>query len=80
MQTHNTEADCWLKYKDYVLDVSDFLAKHEGGKTSISSFCGADITDAFTTKHGSNSEALAEAAELKIGLLTGELEEESPTA
>jgi cytochrome b involved in lipid metabolism len=71
LKAHNSESDCWVLYNDSILDVTGFLSKHEGGKASISSFCGADITSAFSGQHGSNSEAIAEAAELKIGTLVG---------
>eukprot|EP00438_Fugacium_kawagutii_P001610 Skav204364 [mRNA] locus=scaffold866:75148:75544:+ [translate_table: standard] len=42
---HNTDKDCWVIVGDQVLDVTNFLSEHPGGKKSIMMFAGKDATE-----------------------------------
>ncbi|RKP26505.1 FAD binding domain-containing protein [Syncephalis pseudoplumigaleata] len=48
---HNTEKDCWVIVNNQVLDVTDFLADHPGGKKAILLFAGKDATEEFNMLH-----------------------------
>jgi len=48
---HNTEDDCWVIVNGEVLDVTDFLADHPGGKKAILLFAGKDATEEFNMLH-----------------------------
>ena len=48
---HNTDKDCWVIVGDQVLDVTNFLADHPGGKKSIMMFAGKDATEEFDMLH-----------------------------
>lgn len=41
---HNKESDCWVIVNGRVLNVTDFLPDHPGGKKSILLFAGKDAT------------------------------------
>lgn len=51
---HNTEGDCWVIVNGRVLDVTDFLSDHPGGKKAILLFAGKDATEEFNMLHESN--------------------------
>ena len=48
---HNTDKDCWVIVGDQVLDVTEFLSEHPGGKKSIMMFAGKDATEEFDMLH-----------------------------
>ncbi|KAI8988803.1 FAD binding domain-containing protein [Pilobolus umbonatus] len=48
---HNTPEDCWVVVNGEVLDVSDFLADHPGGKKAILIYAGRDATEEFNMMH-----------------------------
>jgi len=48
---HKTEDDCWVAVGGEVLDVTNFLADHPGGKMAIMTFAGKDATEMFEMVH-----------------------------
>jgi flavocytochrome c len=48
---HNTEKDCWVVVNGQVLDVTDFLKDHPGGKKPILIYAGRDATAEFNMLH-----------------------------
>merc|ERR1712151_1302218 len=48
---HNTDTDCWVIVGDNVLDVTNFLKDHPGGKKAIMLFAGKDATEEFDMLH-----------------------------
>lgn len=42
---HNTDKDCWVVVNGQVLDVTDFLKDHPGGKKAIMLYAGRDATE-----------------------------------
>ncbi|KAI9355212.1 FAD binding domain-containing protein [Pilaira anomala] len=48
---HNKADDCWVVVNGEVLDVTDFLADHPGGKKAILIYAGRDATEEFNMMH-----------------------------
>ena len=48
---HNTDADCYLLIKNKVYDVSTYIGKHPGGKSTITNRCGKEVTGIFASIH-----------------------------
>jgi succinate dehydrogenase/fumarate reductase flavoprotein subunit len=48
---HNKPDDCWVIVNGQVLDVTEFLPDHPGGKKAILIFAGRDATDEFNMLH-----------------------------
>ena len=48
---HNTEKDCWVIVAGQVLNVTDFLKDHPGGKKPILLYAGRDATAEFNMLH-----------------------------
>ncbi|OZJ05644.1 hypothetical protein BZG36_01474 [Bifiguratus adelaidae] len=48
---HNTEKDCWVIVNGKVLNVTDFLDEHPGGKKAIMIYAGRDATEEFNMLH-----------------------------
>jgi len=48
---HNTEKDCWVVVNGKVLNVTNFLPEHPGGKKSILLFAGKDASEEFNMLH-----------------------------
>jgi len=48
---HATEKDCWVVVNDEVLDVTEFLPEHPGGKKAILLFAGRDASEEFNMLH-----------------------------
>lgn len=48
---HNTDKDCWVVVNGQVLDVTDFLSEHPGGKKAIMIYAGRDATEEFNMMH-----------------------------
>lgn len=52
---HNTDKDCWVVVNGKVLDVTNFLSDHPGGKMAIMTFAGRDATEEFNMLHEPNT-------------------------
>ena len=48
---HNKADDCWVVVNGDVLDVTDFLDDHPGGKNAILLYAGKDATAEFNMLH-----------------------------
>jgi flavocytochrome c len=48
---HKTAEDCWVVANGLVLDVTEFLPDHPGGKMAIMAFAGRDATEEFNMVH-----------------------------
>lgn len=48
---HNKPDDCWVVVNGEVLDVTDFLPDHPGGKKAILIYAGRDATEEFNMMH-----------------------------
>jgi len=48
---HNKESDCWCVVNGQVLDVTQFLPDHPGGKKAILLYAGRDATEEFNMLH-----------------------------
>eukprot|EP00656_Telonema_subtile_P044328 TRINITY_DN505_c0_g1_i1.p1 TRINITY_DN505_c0_g1~~TRINITY_DN505_c0_g1_i1.p1 ORF type:complete len:628 (-),score=194.36 TRINITY_DN505_c0_g1_i1:260-2143(-) len=48
---HNKADDCWVVVGDQVLNVTEFLPDHPGGKKAILLFAGKDATEEFDMLH-----------------------------
>merc|ERR1712137_245113 len=48
---HNTDKDCWVVVNSQVLDVTEFLADHPGGKRAIMLYAGKDASEEFNMLH-----------------------------
>lgn len=48
---HKGEKDCWVVVNGDVLNVTEFLPDHPGGKMAILSFAGRDATEEFNMVH-----------------------------
>eukprot|EP00434_Breviolum_minutum_P014776 symbB.v1.2.013029.t1/scaffold913.1/size152782/7 len=48
---HNEETDCWVIIGDSVLDVTQYISIHPGGKQAILNLAGGDATEIFDLVH-----------------------------
>lgn len=48
---HNTENDCWVVINGYVLNMTNFLNDHPGGKNAILLYAGKNASDEFNMLH-----------------------------
>merc|ERR1712007_25053 len=48
---HNTDKDCWVAVNGQVLDVTEFLNDHPGGKRAIMLYAGKDASEEFNMLH-----------------------------
>lgn len=48
---HKTESDCWVIVNGQVLDVTEFLPDHPGGKKAILLYAGKDASEEFNMLH-----------------------------
>jgi cytochrome b involved in lipid metabolism len=48
---HNTEKDCWVVVNGQVLDATNFLKDHPGGKKAILIYAGRDASEEFNMLH-----------------------------
>lgn len=48
---HNTESDCWVIVNGQVLNVTEFLPDHPGGKKAILLYAGKDASEEFNMLH-----------------------------
>lgn len=64
---HNKATDCWTIVGKSVYNVTKWIPKHPGGKTTIIGLCGKNGTAKFTAVHGSSAKAKAALRAYKIG-------------
>jgi len=48
---HTTENDCWVVVNGQVLNITNFLPDHPGGKKAVMLFAGKDATEEFNMLH-----------------------------
>ena len=48
---HTKDTDCWVVVNGKVLNVTDFLSEHPGGKEAIMLYAGKDATEEFNMMH-----------------------------
>jgi len=65
---HNKENDCWVVVNGEVLNVTEFMHDHPGGKMAIMTFAGRDATEEFNMVH-EDGVVQKYAAETVIGTL-----------
>lgn len=51
---HNTDGDAWVVVNGKVLDVTNFVDDHPGGKMAIMTFAGRDASEEFNMLHEKN--------------------------
>jgi len=51
---HNNESDCWVVVNNQVLDCTEFMNDHPGGKMAIMTFAGKDASEEFNMVHDKN--------------------------
>ncbi|KAI8338328.1 cytochrome b5-like heme/steroid binding domain-containing protein, partial [Choanephora cucurbitarum] len=51
---HNTQDDCWVIINGEVIDATQFLSEHPGGKQSILVYAGKDASKEFNRIHMPN--------------------------
>lgn len=56
----------WVIFNDYVLDITDYISIHPGGRVVLLSFIGQDISEIFD-KYCHTNKAYEIAIKLKIG-------------
>jgi len=55
IKTHNTASSCWLVIKDKIYDVSLFLNQHPGGVENLTSNCGKEASELFSSIHSNKA-------------------------
>ena len=66
---HNKATDCWTIVGKNVYNVTKWIPRHPGGKSSIIGLCGKNGTAKFTAIHSGSAKAKATLAGYKIGTL-----------
>ena len=51
VSNHNKENDCWVVVNEKVLNLTNFLSDHPGGKKAILLFKGKDASEEFNMLH-----------------------------
>mmetsp|Transcript_3486 Transcript_3486/g.6939 ORF Transcript_3486/g.6939 Transcript_3486/m.6939 type:complete len:620 (-) Transcript_3486:282-2141(-) len=51
---HTAESDCWVAVNGQVLDCTEFMHDHPGGKMAIMTFAGKDASEEFNMVHDKN--------------------------
>ena len=69
VQSANNEQKCWTVIEGSVYDLTDWAAKHPGGKQNILKLCGTDGTSFFNGKHGGQPQPVSTLEGYKIGTL-----------
>lgn len=67
--THKDTTSCWSVVRGSVYELTDWIAKHPGGKGAVLGICGKDGTDKFVGRHGGLENQEAALATLKMGEL-----------
>jgi hypothetical protein len=68
---HNSTTKCWTIIGNKVYDLTQWISRHPGGSSSISSLCGIDGTSRFKNQHGSSGRPNSELNGYYIGDLKG---------
>jgi hypothetical protein len=68
---HSTAADCWSVISGNVYDLTAWIPLHPGGSAVVTSLCGIDGTDAYTSRHQGQREPEQVLARLQVGVLVG---------
>lgn len=69
VSTRNTASECWVAISGNVYDLTRWIAQHPGGSGAITQLCGTDGTQAFTSRHGGQSNPTSTLAGYLIGPL-----------
>ncbi len=64
---HSTESDCYLVINNKVYDASSYIGKHPGGRDTIISNCGKEVTGIFAQIHSNRAWDLL--AKYQIGII-----------
>lgn len=68
--THNSVSSCWVVFRGYVYDISQYLQIHPGGPKTLMDKGGRDMTADFNLAHGEDDYRVASMIEpYKIGRL-----------
>ena len=70
---HNTPADCWVIFQNQVYDITSYVGIHDSQHYFIDSWCGTDITIAYSTKDGQGRDHSAQAHALLQSFYIGDL-------
>lgn len=66
---HASAESCWSVVRGNVYDLTTWIAKHPGGKSSILRMCGTDATASFEGQHGGDARPEQALASFLIGPL-----------
>ena len=69
VSTHYTATDCWSAISGGVYNLTNFISRHEGGRTPIIGLCGIDGTASYLGQHRGESEPTQILAGYRIGAL-----------
>jgi len=54
VSAHDSEKDCWVAVNGEILDCTEFMHDHPGGKMAIMTFAGKDASEEFNMVHDKN--------------------------
>jgi cytochrome b involved in lipid metabolism len=69
VRKHNSSTNCWSVVNRKVYNLTKWIPKHPGGKSTIIGMCGKKASKAFTAQHGGSASAKAALKQYKIGRL-----------
>ncbi|MBN1618426.1 hypothetical protein JW887_03735 [Candidatus Dojkabacteria bacterium] len=75
---HNSESDCWMVFENKVYDLTLYVSSHDR-YMDIRSWCGEDMTEAFTTKDGLGRDHKQSTYSLLDGYYIGDVQESTTT-
>jgi cytochrome b involved in lipid metabolism len=67
----NSNSACWTIVGNKVYDLTQWISRHPGGSSAISSLCGIDGTSRFRGQHGSSGRPNSQLDSYYIGDLKG---------
>ncbi|MFZ1412042.1 MAG: cytochrome b5 domain-containing protein [Micropruina sp.] len=79
VQAHATATDCWTAINGTVYNLTAWPSRHPGGEEAIATLCGIDGTQAYTAKHGSQSNPATALSEFVIGTISGPTTSTTPS-
>jgi cytochrome b involved in lipid metabolism len=68
---NNTASKCWVVVDGSVYDLTQWITKHPGGASAITSLCGKDATASFDGQHGGQARPSSTLNSYFIGQLVG---------
>ena len=68
---NNSPSKCWTIVGNKVYDLTQWITRHPGGSSAISSLCGIDGTSRFRGQHGSSGRPNSQLDSYYIGDLKG---------